>query len=63
MCLGEPLARNTVFLFVATLVKTFEFKPVPGEPLPSLEPIAGLTLSPQPYKAVVTLRSTTGGGN
>ena len=59
MCLGEPLARNTFFLLATTLVKTFEFKSVPGEPLPTLEPIAGITLSPKPYEAVVELRHSS----
>jgi hypothetical protein len=54
--LGEPLARNTVFLFVASLVKTFEFNSVPNEPLPTLEPEAGIVLGPKPFKAVVIPR-------
>lgn len=56
ICLGEPLARNTIFLFTAALLKTFEFNPVPNEPPPTLEPVAGLTLSPKPFKAVVIPR-------
>lgn len=55
-CLGEPLARNTVFLFVTALVKKFEFKPIPGEPLPTLKPMSGFTQGPTPYKAVVVPR-------
>lgn len=57
-CLGEPLARNTIFLFVTALIKTFDLRPVPNEALPTLEPIAGVTLGPQPFRAVVTLRHT-----
>nr|CAH0098576.1 unnamed protein product [Daphnia galeata] len=56
ICLGEPLARNTVFLFVASLVKTFELKSVPNKPLPTLEPEAGIILGPKPFKAVVIPR-------
>ncbi|XP_032795655.1 methyl farnesoate epoxidase [Daphnia magna] len=56
MCLGEALARNTVFLFMACLVKKFEFKPVPGEPLPTLEPIIGIVLGPKPFRAVAIPR-------
>ncbi|KAI9552867.1 hypothetical protein GHT06_020751 [Daphnia sinensis] len=56
MCLGESLARNTVFLFMACLVKKFEFKPVPGKPLPTLEPVVGIVLGPKPYKAVAVPR-------
>lgn len=57
-CLGEPLARNTIFLFVTALVKTFDLRPVSNEALPTLEPIAGVTLGPQPFRAVVTLRNS-----
>ncbi|EFX83960.1 hypothetical protein DAPPUDRAFT_47261 [Daphnia pulex] len=56
ICLGEPLARNTVFLFVASLVKTFEFQSVPNEALPTLEPNSGILSSPKPFKAVVIPR-------
>lgn len=55
-CLGEPLARNTFFLFMAGLVKTFDFQPVADEPLPTLEPIAGIVLGPRPFKSVVSVR-------
>nr|AKH03515.1 cytochrome P450 3076A1 [Paracyclopina nana] len=47
-CLGEQIARQTVFLFLANLVKHFSFKAV--EELPSLDPIGGLTLAPQQFK-------------
>ena len=56
MCLGEPLARNTVFLFVAALAKTFEFKPIQNQPPPTLEPDVGFVLSPKPFKAVAIPR-------
>ena len=57
MCLGEPLARNTVFLFVAALVKTFNFKSITNQPPPSLEPELGIVAAPKPFKAVVISRS------
>ncbi|EFX62803.1 hypothetical protein DAPPUDRAFT_67675, partial [Daphnia pulex] len=57
VCLGEPLARNTVFLFMASLVKTFEFKSLPNQPPPTLEPAMGLVSGPQPFKAVVIPRA------
>ena len=53
ICLGEPLARNTVFLFTAALAKTFEFKSLPNKPPPTLEPTIGLVLGPKPFQAVV----------
>ena len=56
MCLGEPLARNTYYLFVAALTKRFQFKAVQGSDLPSLDPLVGLTLAYDGFKAVVTPR-------
>ncbi|EFX83937.1 hypothetical protein DAPPUDRAFT_194538 [Daphnia pulex] len=53
ICLGESLARNTVFLFTAALAKTFEFKSLPNKPPPTLEPTIGFVSGPQPFKAVV----------
>ena len=55
-CLGEPLARNTIFLFVTALAKTFEFKQVDGQQPPSLEPEFGFTLAPKPFRAKVLRR-------
>jgi methyl farnesoate epoxidase/farnesoate epoxidase len=57
ICFGELFARNALFLFVALLVKTFEFKSVPNEPLPTLEPkTKGFLTCPYPFKAVVIPR-------
>lgn len=58
-CLGEPLARNTYFLFTASLLKVFEFHPLPDRPLPTLKPKNGLTLSYDGFEAIVTPRSWT----
>ena len=41
---------------MAGLVKTFDFQPVADEPLPTLEPIAGIVLGPRPFKSVVSVR-------
>ena len=56
MCLGEPLARNSYFLFVTALASSFHFKSIENELLPTLETNAGITLSYQGFKAVVTPR-------
>ncbi|XP_046454405.1 methyl farnesoate epoxidase-like [Daphnia pulex] len=53
VCLGEALARNTVFLFIASFVKTFQLKSLPNQPPPTLEPAIGFVSNPQPFKAVV----------
>jgi len=57
MCSGEALAKNTYFLFTATLVKLFQFKPVQGQPLPTLDPINGVTLGYEGFKAAVLARA------
>ena len=63
MCLGEPLARNTYFLFVTTLLKQFHFEfAVSGaeedgtDKLPSLEPVNGLAMGYQSFKARIKPR-------
>lgn len=56
MCLGEPLARNTFYLFTSALIKNFKFDAVPDAPLPTLEPITGVTNQYQRFRAVVTPR-------
>ena len=56
MCSGESLAKMTFFLFVASLVKKFQFKAVDNETLPTLEPNEGFTLNYQGFKAVVISR-------
>jgi methyl farnesoate epoxidase/farnesoate epoxidase len=57
MCSGEALAKNTYFLFTAALVKLFQFKPVQGQPLPTLDPINGVTLGYEGFKAAVLARA------
>lgn len=58
MCLGEPLARNTFFIFTATLIKSFEWTLIPGSSPPTLEPLIGVTNSYQGFSAVVQPRSS-----
>ncbi|XP_046656383.1 methyl farnesoate epoxidase-like isoform X2 [Daphnia pulicaria] len=57
MCLGESLARNTLYLFVTSLVKSFQFQAIPNEPLPTLDPRMGFVQVYAPFKAVIKSRN------
>lgn len=50
MCLGEILARMELFLFFSSLLHSFDISVPEGESLPSLEGVAGVTISPKEYK-------------
>ncbi|XP_063701883.1 methyl farnesoate epoxidase-like [Culicoides brevitarsis] len=55
-CIGENLAKSSVFLFFASFIHSFDILPPSKRELPSLEPIDGITLSPQPYKVFLKSR-------
>lgn len=56
VCLGEILARMEIFLFFSSLLHTFEISVPPGKTLPSLEGIAGVTISPIAFKVCLKAR-------
>ena len=56
MCPGESLARIAVFLFSTSLLKTFQFSVVPGQPLPKLTPVTKITTTYEGFQTLVTLR-------
>uniref|UniRef100_A0A182KGU1 C2H2-type domain-containing protein n=1 Tax=Anopheles christyi TaxID=43041 RepID=A0A182KGU1_9DIPT len=47
-CLGEALAKPAVFLFFSAILHRFTIE-CEGKELPSLNPVDGITLSPEPY--------------
>ncbi|KAG5309487.1 CP303 protein, partial [Acromyrmex insinuator] len=56
-CMGETLARNNIFIIIATLLHAFNFSVVPGEPRPTTQDfVDGATAGPKPYRALVSLR-------
>ena len=51
VCMGESLARDSLFLFTSQLLLNFRVEPAEGAPLPTLEPRLGqTTLQPQRYQ-------------
>lgn len=54
-CLGEDLAKANLFLLIAGLLQTFNFKPVPDDP-PQFEVMDGLTAAIKPFNMIVSLR-------
>ena len=56
MCLGESTARNAYYLFVTSLIKTFNFENMANMPLPILDPVNGLHLSYEGFQAKLSLR-------
>lgn len=57
-CIGEVIARNEVYLFLAILVQKLEFLPMPGETL-DLTPEYGLAMKPKHclLKAIMRTRN------
>ncbi|XP_024893814.1 methyl farnesoate epoxidase-like [Temnothorax curvispinosus] len=55
-CLGETLARNSVFLFVACLLQKFQFVLPPGHPDLFLDGVDGFTIAPPDISVVAIKR-------
>ena len=50
VCVGEPLAKLELFLFLSIMLHQYSFIPAEGEPLPDLVGVRGLIIKPKPYK-------------
>ncbi|ESO11261.1 hypothetical protein HELRODRAFT_91570 [Helobdella robusta] len=48
-CLGEPLARQELFLVVSTLIQQFQILPPDGEDMVVANEMYGLTIYPSPF--------------
>lgn len=57
ICLGETLARNSLFLFFTTLMQNFTFDAVPGRDKPNLDDSYNGTVSiPMPFEVIISDR-------
>jgi cytochrome P450 len=54
-CLGEPLARQELFVFATALARAISLAPVPGQSYTD-DAIYGLTLQPHPFEVIVKER-------
>ncbi|XP_044587036.1 methyl farnesoate epoxidase-like isoform X1 [Cotesia glomerata] len=55
-CLGESLAKSSIFLFFTHILHNFNLEIPEGEKLPQLDGIDGFTISPRPYFLHLTPR-------
>ncbi len=55
-CIGEPLAKMSLFLFFTRILKKFRIKPPPGVTKLSEKRLYGFTVIPEPYKIVLEKR-------
>ncbi|XP_072015478.1 cytochrome P450 2B19-like [Amphiura filiformis] len=63
VCLGEALARQELFIFFTHILHQFKFEKTSEDaPMPTLKPIDGLVLHPEPYKLRVIKRDATRAG-
>lgn len=56
MCLGDVLARMELFLFFSSFMHCFHVSVPEGHPLPSLQYVPGITLTPQSFRVSLTQR-------
>ena len=53
-CLGEKVAKNTILLFLANLMKDFKFSVPDKAVLPDTETNGGLTLAPKEFQVQIS---------
>nr|C0SPF7.2 RecName: Full=Farnesoate epoxidase; AltName: Full=Cytochrome P450 15C1; AltName: Full=Protein dimolting; Short=mod; Flags: Precursor [Bombyx mori] len=57
-CIGEGLARSELFMFLTHILQKFHLRIPKNEPLPSTEPIDGLSLSAKQFRIIFEPRKT-----
>jgi len=61
-CLGEQLARQELFLFLAALLQNFYFRPPEGQESIEVREVSGETTSPSDFEVRMIPRSSRGAG-
>ena len=58
ICMGESLARDTLFIFVTTLLKSLKFENPDNHPMPNPDNFSqGFTLIPHPFHVKIVSRN------
>lgn len=55
-CPGQPVAEVIIFIFMATILKSYTVTTLPNEPKPTTKLQVGITMRPFPYKVLVKPR-------
>lgn len=56
-CLGETLARSSLFLFFTSILHNYNLKSSPEHEFPFPEGYDGITISPKPFHVILTPRA------
>lgn len=55
-CIGEHIARSSLFIYFTTFMHAFEMNVPKGVELPDITPLDGITLQPKPFKVELIRR-------
>ena len=55
-CFGEAIAKMQLFIILSRLVRDFTMSTVPGDPLPSMEGVLGITNAPKNHNVIFRSR-------